>query len=181
MAGNQLPVPNRFITGHNQAGKAIFETCLPDALVRTNVGTHDFFLGYVTNEHPVDLQDDKDIGVYEQYLAQPPGLAVPGGTVLRFVDFPLGKSAMHRTVSIDYGIVLEGEMELLLDSGETRHMRRGDVAIQRGTIHQWINPSGNEWARMVFMLQESKPLVVKGVTLEEELGAMEGKLPPSKK
>ncbi|KAJ4170287.1 hypothetical protein NW754_006427 [Fusarium falciforme] len=181
MAGNQLPVPNRFITGHNQAGKVIFETCLPDALVRTNVGTHDFFLGYVTNEHPVDLQDDKDIGVYEQYLAQPPGLAVPGGTVLRFVDFPPGKSAMHRTVSIDYGIVLEGEMELLLDSGETRHMRRGDVAIQRGTIHQWINPSGNEWARMVFMLQESKPLVVKGVTLEEELGAMEGKLPPSKK
>ena len=60
-------------------------------------------------------------------------------------------------------------------------MRRGDVAIQRGTIHQWINPSGNEWARMVFMLQESKPLVVNGVALQEELGEMEGKLPPSKK
>lgn len=158
---------------------AIFETCLPDALIRTKFGVHDFFLGYVTNEYPVDLEDNKDIGVYAPYLTQAPGLSVKGGSVLRFVDFPPGKSVMHRAVSIDYAIVLDGEMELLLDSGENRHMKRGDVAIQRGTIHQWVNP-GNEWARMVFMLQEIEPLVVNGVTLGEHLGELEGTIPPSK-
>ncbi|RBR22531.1 hypothetical protein FVER53590_25055 [Fusarium verticillioides] len=38
---------------------------------------------------------------------------------------------MHRTLSIDYGVVIEGEMELVLDSGENRAMKRGDVAVQR--------------------------------------------------
>lgn len=46
-------------------------------------------------------------------------------------------SPMHRTVSLDYGVVLEGEVELVLDSGETRVLKRGDVAIQRGTCHAW--------------------------------------------
>jgi len=46
---------------------------------------------------------------------------------------------MHRTVSLDYGIVLEGDVELVLDSGEKRAMKQGDVAIQRGTNHAWRN------------------------------------------
>ena len=46
---------------------------------------------------------------------------------------------MHRTVSLDYGVVLEGEVELVLDSGETRLMKRGDVSVQRGTNHAWRN------------------------------------------
>jgi quercetin dioxygenase-like cupin family protein len=81
---------------------------------------------------------------------------------------------MHRTVSLDYGAVLEGEVELLLDSGERRMMKRGDVAIQRGTMHQWINHSETEWCRMLFVLQESKPLEVAGQTFEEELAGMAG-------
>ena len=40
---------------------------------------------------------------------------------------------MHRTQSLDFGVVLEGEIELVLDSGETRLLKRGDVAVQRGT------------------------------------------------
>ncbi|KAJ3529697.1 hypothetical protein NM208_g9642 [Fusarium decemcellulare] len=88
---NLLPIPKRFITGHNQDGKAIFDTTLKDELPETLVGSHKFFLGYITIEHPVDLDDNKDIKAYQQYLADPPGLALPGGSVLRYVDFPPGE------------------------------------------------------------------------------------------
>lgn len=79
------------------------------------------------------------------------------------VDFaPASDCMMHRTQSLDYGIVLEGAIELVLDSGETRLMRRGDVAVQRATMHAWRNPSETEWARMVFVLQDCQPLAVGG-------------------
>jgi quercetin dioxygenase-like cupin family protein len=81
---------------------------------------------------------------------------------------------MHRTVSLDYGCVLEGEVQLLLDSGEKRVMKRGDVAIQRGTMHQWVNQSEKEWTRMLFVLQESKPLEIAGEKFSEHLDGMAG-------
>lgn len=46
---------------------------------------------------------------------------------------------MHRTVSLDYGVLISGELECLLDSGETRSVHPGDVVVQRGTMHQWVN------------------------------------------
>jgi quercetin dioxygenase-like cupin family protein len=76
---------------------------------------------------------------------------------------------MHRTQSLDYGIVLEGEIEMTLDSGEKRLLKRGDMAVQRATMHAWHNPSETEWTRMVFVLQECKPLVVGGEELGEDL------------
>ena len=77
---------------------------------------------------------------------------------------------MHRTESIDYGVVLEGTIELVLDSGETRVMRRGDVCVQRGTMHAWKNISqNNEWARMMFVLVSADKVVVGGKELAESL------------
>ena len=61
---------------------------------------------------------------------------------------------MHRTQSIDYGIVIEGEMTLVLEAGETR-LRRGDVVIQRGTNHAWANRSGRP-CRMLFVLIDGR-------------------------
>jgi quercetin dioxygenase-like cupin family protein len=81
---------------------------------------------------------------------------------------------MHRTVSLDYGVVLIGEMELVLDSGETRVMKVGDVAVQRGTNHAWRNTSKTEWARMMYVLQPSLPIAINGKPLDEDLGDMEG-------
>lgn len=81
---------------------------------------------------------------------------------------------MHRTVSLDYGIVLIGEVELLLDSGETRLMKTGDVCVQRGTNHAWRNASQTEWARMMYVLQPSLPIEIQGKRLNEDLGTMEG-------
>jgi uncharacterized cupin superfamily protein len=57
---------------------------------------------------------------------------------------------MHRTETIDYGLVLEGEIFLLLDDSEA-HLRAGDVVIQRGTLHAWENRS-DRLARMAFVL-----------------------------
>ena len=57
---------------------------------------------------------------------------------------------MHRHETVDYGLVLEGELVLVLDGGETP-LRAGDVVIQRGTSHAWANRSGR-MARMAFIL-----------------------------
>ena len=81
---------------------------------------------------------------------------------------------MHRTVSLDYGVVIYGEMELVLDSGETRVMKVGDVAVQRGTNHAWRNTSDTKWARMMYVLQPSLPIEINGKPLDEDLGSMEG-------
>ena len=57
---------------------------------------------------------------------------------------------MHRTRSIDYGIVLDGELTLIVDDGETV-VRQGDVVVQRGTNHAWANRSGRA-CRVAFVL-----------------------------
>jgi len=90
---------------------------------------------------------------------------------------PGGASPLHRTVSLDYGVVIEGEMVLELDSGETRLLKRGDLAIQRGTMHAWRNASKTDWARMLYFLQESEPLEAVGGgggKLGEDYGGLEG-------
>ncbi|PWY90703.1 hypothetical protein BO70DRAFT_367957 [Aspergillus heteromorphus CBS 117.55] len=78
---------------------------------------------------------------------------------------------MHRTLSLDYGVVIEGEVELLLDSGERRRLGRGDVVVQRGTMHAWRNGEGegHGWARMLYVLL---PAVGLGEGVEEELGGI---------
>lgn len=93
----------------------------------------------------------------------------------RYVDLPPGAtSPMHRTVSLDFGVVLEGEVEVVLDSGETRLLKRGDLAVQRGTMHAWHNVSKTEWARMLYFLQESQPIEIAGTKLGEDYGTMTG-------
>ena len=173
---NHLPQVNRFITTHDPSTKkAVFSNAIPDENKIDYIPGAEFRLGYVTKGFPVDLNNDADIAVYKPYLESPPGLVASGGTVLRYVDVAPGHlSPMHRTVSLDYGVVLEGEMELVLDSGETRTMKRGDVAIQRGTMHAWRNKSSTEWGRMLYVLQECKPVEVGGEVLKEDYGNMAG-------
>ena len=91
--------------------------------------------------------------------------------MLRYVDFaPKYTCMMHRTLSVDYGIVLEGQIVSVLDSGEEQLMGRGDVMVQRATMHAWRNPSETEWARMIFCLQDCKPLFINGQRFGEDLG-----------
>lgn len=173
---NNLPHIKRFITTHDPSTKkAIFSSIVPEEHKIDHIPGADFRLGYVTKGFPVDLNQDADLAVYTPYLEKAPGLVAAGGTVLRFVDVPpKSLSPMHRTVSLDYGVVLEGDMELVLDSGETRKMNRGDVAIQRGTMHAWRNVSETQWGRMMYVLQECKPVVLGGEALREDYGTMQG-------
>lgn len=165
--------PTRIITTHNSEGKAIISEAIPEqpkAQVVVN-GDAEFYLSYATDQYPVDMNEDKDLKTYQKYAADPPGIVIGTGTVLRHVDMAPGViSPMHRTVSLDYGIVIEGEIELILDSGDTRRMVPGDIAIQRGTMHAWRNMSDTKWARMLYVLQPSEPLKIGGTALGEDYG-----------
>jgi quercetin dioxygenase-like cupin family protein len=180
---NGLPAINRLITTHDSNGKAVFDNTLSDGMPwQTLPNAARFGLGYVTNTIPVDLNESRDVATYNDFLTNKPGIVVPGGTVCRIVDAPPGSiSPMHRTVSLDYGVVLEGEIELVLDSGETKLMRRGDIAVQRGTMHAWRNVTpDNGFARMLYVLQESKPVEIGDKQLGEDYGDMAG-VAPSKR
>ena len=173
---NTLRHHSRYITTHDADGKARFSSAIPEpAPVRKVLGGEmEFSLMYTTEGFPISMKNDADMATYEGHIATPPAITIPGGTVCRTVDFPPAyMSPMHRTPSCDFGIVVEGEVELVLDSGETRLMKRGDVAVQRGTNHAWRNTSGNEWARMVYVLQSAEKVIVKGKALEEDEGGID--------
>jgi quercetin dioxygenase-like cupin family protein len=177
-AAQESPLPslNRFITTHDEStGKAVFSSALPEQNPTQIVPGAVFRQGYVTKKFPVQLNADEDLNTYQSFLKSPPGLVSNNGTVLRIVDCPpTSTSPMHRTVSLDYGIVLVGEVDLVLDSGEVRTMRPGDMAIQRGTMHAWVNNHSSEWARIAFVLQPCEPVEVGGKKLDEDYADMEG-------
>jgi hypothetical protein len=83
----ELPQYQRLITAHNEDGKAVFakidEAGPWDGSI--NGGTVGFSLGYTTSTTPVDMNDDKDMAQYKEYLVSPPGLVNKSGSVLRFV------------------------------------------------------------------------------------------------
>ena len=81
---------------------------------------------------------------------------------------------MHRGESMDYNVVLEGEFELVLDSGESRRMRRGDFSVQRATAHKWRNVSGHgkEPGRLFNVLLDCQPVMVNSQKMN---GFWEGK------
>ncbi|KAE8421538.1 hypothetical protein BDV36DRAFT_304669 [Aspergillus pseudocaelatus] len=182
MQDNGLRPINRVITDHDAQGTTRFQDRIPEPLEWQQLANGArFSLAYGTNEVPVNLSGEKDLDVYGSLLKDLPGVTIPGGTVLRVVDMNPGAiSPMHRTVSLDYGVVLEGEVELVLDSGATRLLKRGDIAVQRGTNHAWRNTSEINWARMLYVLQEAQPLQVNGATLEEDYGGGMDDVKPSK-
>ena len=153
----------RIVTGHDGNGRAVFNSI--DQLEPEIIPSGDaaFATIWSTAEVPVDLNDDTD-GRYRDV-----GLTLNSGSVIRVVDMlPGASSPMHRTNSIDYGVVLSGEVELELDDQTIETCRAGDVIVQRGTIHLWRNPSDNEVCRIIFVLIEARePHLHDGQPLEE--------------
>jgi quercetin dioxygenase-like cupin family protein len=75
-----------------------------------------------------------------------------GGVLVRFTEMaPGAESPMHRTETVDVGVVLEGETWLLLDDGSETRVGPGDAVVQRGTNHAWVNRSDHP-VRMMFVL-----------------------------
>lgn len=180
---SNIPNSNIYVTGHNDSGLAKVQSSKEGTwswFPERNVG---FNVVYTTSKFPVDLNDDVDITSHTQVMESGAlGLVQPGGTVCRIVDFgPQGSPLMHRTQSLDYGVVLEGEIEMELDDGSVTLMKKGDIAVQRGTKHAWRNPSPTAWTRMLFVLQDCEPIYLNGARFKEDLGQDIEGIPSSRK
>lgn len=159
LSDSGLPAVQRVVTGHDAAGRAVFksEDVTPTRMIPS--GDAAFLLIWTTASVPADNNDETD-GRHREA-----GLTLEGGSVIRIVDMLPGKeSPMHRTNSIDYGIVVEGEVELELDDGATRTVRQGGIIIQRGTIHLWRNRTDKP-CRIAFILIEAPAYVHNGQPL----------------
>ena len=166
----------RVITGHDAKGRAIIvaDEPAPNTKVRSVTGLTSTLL-WATEATPADISTSADPTRGDRGVAPP-----DNGSVLRIVDFPpepkggpaIDNAAMkkemgldggtkparhpymHRTRSIDYAIVLEGEIDMLLDDSEV-HLKAGDVLIQVGTNHAWVNNSDKP-CRIAFVLIDAK-------------------------
>ncbi len=168
-----LPGLTHHLTGHDASGQAIVESDRPAVWTPVVNSTMAFNVVYTTSTFPPNMNGNADITAHDKIIqSNQLGLVNPNGTVARIVDFGPGtEPLMHRTQSLDYGIILEGEVEMILDNGVIRMMGRGDVAVQRGTNHGWRNASKTEWARMFFVLQESEKIQIGEKELEEDLSS----------
>lgn len=156
-----LPPVQRVVTGHDGNGRAVFrcEDAAPTRMIPS--GDAAFLTIWTTATVPADNNDEMD------GRNRPAGTTLNGGSVIRIVDMLPGKeSPMHRTNSIDYGIVLNGEIELELEDGRKKTIREGGIIVQRGTNHLWRN-TGTGVCRIAFILIEAPAYLHDGVPLNE--------------
>jgi naringenin degradation protein FdeH len=149
------PPIRRIVTGHdeNNVAKVLLDEPATNAkfpqpgLVSTMM--------WCTDSAPAKVpvgEKPEDMGARILGTAPP-----PKGSRFAIIDFPPGNEAhTHRTETIDYVIVIEGEIDMDLDDS-TVTMKAGDVMIQRGTNHAWANRSDKR-ARVAFVLIDAEPL-----------------------
>ncbi len=156
-AGTPLRV-RRVVTGHDEAGRAIVAI---DEIVENVSSRREGHQGAViwsTGETPADNMDPED------GAARTLATSDDNGTVFRIVQYDPGVvPRQHRTQSIDYAVVMSGEITMGLDDGEVQ-LRTGDVLVQRGTIHNWVN-HGSVPCVVAFILCAAKPIEVGNKTL----------------
>ena len=167
----------RVVTTHDASGKAVvlIDGTPPKGTSRPESGVASR-LCWVTDATPAAMTGAQDRG--DRTIAIPPP---PGGSIFRIVDFAPGTDkralpadhmarqmgeghaggkarpprhhAMHRTKSVDYAIIMSGEIDMLLDDSEI-HLKAGDVLVQQGTNHAWVN-RGTETCRIAFVLVDA--------------------------
>ena len=149
----------RIVTGHDEAGKAIVKIDEMASNVReTRKGANAAVIWTTDDGFPVDNDG------FEDPSNRSIGTTVPNGTVFRVLQLNPGVAPRrHRTDSIDYAVVMSGEVDMVLD-GETVRLRAGDVMVQRGTVHDWVN-NGTEPCVIAFVLVSAKPVSAGGETL----------------
>src|SRR5262245_58080924 len=170
----------RIVTGHDETGNAIILSDAPPARVQLvgGPGGPTFFEVWSTRETPAIIDRQSGEPAENGMVLAPPksGTRIrvidfpPEGEAIRklteaeaakkFGEMSGSDAArskpgaphplMHRTQSVDYAIVLEGELTLVMDRGETT-IQAGDIVVQRGTNHAWANRSGNN-CRIAFIL-----------------------------
>ena len=178
----------RIVTGHNLQGRSVIVSDAPSPHAMALAGVSDFGVTDIwkTFGAPASNEGSADACTAKITLAPP-----PSGTVFRVVQFPpdrdyVGKwkpdaafasmgdsgadaihknaerhEAMHTTNSVDYAIVIEGEIWAVLDDDEVL-MKAGDVLVQRGTSHAWSNRSDRP-SMVGFVLIDASPLTLNAV------------------
>jgi quercetin dioxygenase-like cupin family protein len=151
----------RVVTGHDANGNAVVKV---DEICKNLVSSRPRQMACVvwtTESFPVNNTGDVDAGQRQV------GTTLNNGTVFRIVEFGPGVAPRnHRTDSIDYAVVLSGEIDMEL-SDSVVHLKAGDVLVQRGTIHNWVN-RGTEPCVIVFALIDAKPVEVGGKVLHAQ-------------
>src|SRR3979490_2430771 len=151
----QYPPIRRFVTGHGagNVAKVIMEGPATNAKRPSAAAVSTLI--WSTDRTPADISIGEHV---EDLGARIIGTAPPAnGTRFPVIDFPPGNEPrMHRTETVDYVIVLEGEIEMDMDDSTVK-MKAGDVMVQRGTNHAWANRS-DQRARVAFVLIDAVPL-----------------------
>lgn len=148
----------RVVTGHDNQGRA---RVLIDETVKNVTSQRPGALySVIWSSEGFPVNNDGDVDPSGKKI----GTTISDGTVFRVVSFGPGVAPRnHRTDSIDYAVVMSGEIDMDMD-GTIIHLKAGDVLVQRGTIHNWIN-TGDEPCIIAFTLVSAKPVMAGGKTL----------------
>jgi len=148
----------RIITGHDASGRALVKI---DEIAKNVVSGRpgaNAAVVWTTEGFPANNDGDADEGLRKV------GTTLTNGTVFRVIEFSPGVAARnHRTDSIDYIVIMSGEIDMELD-GSVVHLKAGDVMVQRGTIHNWVN-RGTEPCVLAVVLVDAKPVEAGGKVL----------------
>ena len=148
----------RVVTGHDANGRAVVTIDEVSKNITSSRPGQTACVVWTTESFPVNNTGDADQGLRKV------GTTLEGGTVFRVIEFAPGVAPRnHRTDSIDYAVVLSGEIDMELDDSVV-HLNAGDVLVQRGTIHNWVNRSTKPCA-IAFVLIDAKPVKVDGKVL----------------
>ncbi len=151
----KFPPIRRVITGHdrNNVAKVIIDDYASNARGGQSGATSTLI--WSTDSTPADCSIGEDI---EDLGARKIGTPPPeNGSRFTVITFPPGNPGrMHRTETIDYVVVMQGELDMDMDNSTVK-LKAGDVLVQRGTNHAWVN-RGKEVARAAFVLIDCKPL-----------------------
>ncbi|MDH7794803.1 MULTISPECIES: cupin domain-containing protein [unclassified Beijerinckia] len=149
------PNLHRVVTGHDAGGTAIVILDDDAQNARLFEGGTVSRLVWSTDRTPADIRmgtSIEDAGARRLATAPP-----PNGSRFAVIDFaPYSIGPMHRTETLDYVLVLSGDVEMQLDN-TCISLKAGDVLVQRGTNHSWINKT-DQWARVAFVLLDANPL-----------------------
>lgn len=150
----------RVVTGHDAGGRAVVKIDEVSKNVVANRPGASAAVIWTTDTIPADNSGDADMSLKKV------GTTLAGGTVFRVVEFSPGVSPrVHRTDSIDYAVVISGEIDMELEKGNEVHLKAGDVLVQRGTVHCWIN-RGKSPCVIAFALIDARPVSAGGKVLQ---------------
>jgi quercetin dioxygenase-like cupin family protein len=148
----------RVVTGHDATGRAVVKIDEISRNITSNRPGATACVVWTTESFPVKNIGDADAG------SRQVGTTLKNGTVFRVIEFAPGVAPRnHRTDSIDYAVVLSGEIDMEMDDSVV-HLKAGDVLVQRGTIHNWVN-RGTAPCVMAFVLIDAEPVEANGKVL----------------